>query len=118
MCDGYEVTLLLGPISQFKNALLVYIGGEIRGKWLSEDCEERRRFFRSVTKSLFSPKERAAWKKLSKKTRIELEERAKYTTYYSYWTSFGALKSHFIKHNSKIELVTKQDGNEGDIKSG
>lgn len=108
MCDGYKVTLLLGPISQFKNALLVYIGGEIRGKWLREDCEERRRFFRSVTKSICSPKEKKAWKKLSKKTRLELEAMTRYTSYYSYWTSFRALKSHLIKNNSEIELVREQ----------
>jgi len=110
MCDGYEVTLLLGPISQFKNAILVYIGGKIRGKWLSEDCEERRRFFQSVTKSILSPKKKAALKKLPKKTRLQLEEKTKYTYFLPYWTSFKALKSHLIKHNSNIELISEQDG--------
>lgn len=104
-CDGYEVTLTLARISQMKNAIVVYINGEIRGKWLAEDCEERRRFFRPVTKSIVSPKQKAGWKKLSKKTRQELEARTRYTCYYSYWTSFSALKRHLIKNNNTIELL-------------
>lgn len=112
-CDGYEVTLLLGRISQFKNAILIYINGVVKGEWLSKDCEERRRFFRPVTKSLFSRKEKSSWKKLSKKTRLELEAKCRYTSYYSYWTSFRALKSHLIKNNDNIELIREHPAAEG-----
>lgn len=109
MCDGYEVTLILGPISQFKNAILVYINGQIKGEWLNTDCEYRRRFFRTMTKSLISPKKKAALKKLPKKIRLKLEDMARYTCHYPYWTSFHALKRHLVEHNENIELIREQE---------
>lgn len=107
-CDGYELTLSLERINQFKNGIMVYVNGVMKVKWMIEDCEERRRFFRSVTKSFLSPKKKAALKKLSKKNRLQLEEMTRYISYYPYWTSFRALKSHLIKNNSEIELVCEQ----------
>lgn len=44
LIDGYEVTLTLCQKSQFKNAIAIWINGSFKGKWLAEDCEERRRF--------------------------------------------------------------------------
>lgn len=107
-CDGYEVTLALRTISQFKNAILVYVNGVMKGEWMTKDCEERRRFFRPVAKSIYSQKQKAALKKISKKLRKKYglaDPEAKYTSYYPYWTSFRALKGHLIKHNRDIELV-------------
>lgn len=110
-CDGYEVTLLLRQISQFKNAILVYVNGVIKGEWLCKDCEERRRFLRPVKSSLYSQKQKAALKKISKSLRKKtglLDPEASYTSYRYDWTSFKALKSHLSKHNSNIELVREQ----------
>ena len=42
--DGYKVHLFLTQKSQFQNAIAFYVNDEFRGKWLMEDCEERRRF--------------------------------------------------------------------------
>ena len=42
--DGYKVHLFLTQKSQFQNAIVFYVNDEFRGKWLMEDCEERRRF--------------------------------------------------------------------------
>lgn len=42
--DGYKVSLNLTQKSRFQNVIMVYINDEFRGKWLMEDCEERRRF--------------------------------------------------------------------------
>lgn len=109
-CDGYEVTLVLKRISQFKNAIMVYVNGEIRGSWLAEDCEERRRFYRPRVKSLYSQKQKAALRKVSKKLRKKFglpNPEAKYTFYDFYWTSFKALKCHLIKHNKSIERVSE-----------
>ncbi|WP_041720240.1 hypothetical protein [Alkaliphilus metalliredigens] len=105
-CDGYEVTLKLERMGQFKNVIAVYVNGSIKGKWYLEDCEERRRFFKPTTRSMFSQKDKKeAYKKLSKKLLKEMEERFKYTTYQPYWTSFKSLKSHLIKNNNVIELI-------------
>lgn len=107
-CDGYEVILLLGRISQMENAILIYINGEVKGKWLINDCEERRRFMRPVKKSVFSQKQRTQMKTISKKLRQKYglpDPNASITAYYPYWTSFNSLKRHLIKHNDSIELV-------------
>lgn len=109
-CDGYEITLRLERIDQFKNVIVVYVNGEWKGKWSIEDCEERRRFFRPVKKSTFSQKQKAALKKMSKRLRQKYgypDPDASYTYYAPYWTSFRALKSHLIKKNSTIKLISK-----------
>jgi len=110
-CDGYYVTLCLRRLDQFKNGILIYVNGEIKGKWLLEDCEERRRFFRPVKKSLYSRKQKASLKKISKRLRQKAglsDPEINYTCYYPYWKSFRALKTHIIKNNSDIELELEQ----------
>lgn len=107
-CDGYDITLRLERLDQFKNGILVCVNGEIRGEWLSKDCEERRRFMRPVKKSVWTQKQKASLKKISKRLRQKtglFDPDAKLTFYYLHWTSFKALKSHLIKHNSNIEMV-------------
>ena len=106
-CDEFELSLRLERYNQFKNVIAIYVNGEIQGKWLSEDCEERRRFFRPVTKSFFSTKERAKIKRLPKKQRLDLENRSKYTYYLAHWTSFTSLKNHLKKNNQSIELISE-----------
>ena len=57
---------------------------------------------------LLTNKEKAAFKKLSKKSQKEQMERYHnftYDVYRSGWTSFGALKKHLIANNQNIELV-------------
>lgn len=107
-CDGYEVSFVLARIGQFKNGILVYVDGVFKGKWLMEDCEERRRFCRPINKSFHTAKEKQSLRKLPKKWRKEskaLDPDLKYTYYANYWTSFRTLKSHLIKNNRDIELV-------------
>ncbi|MTI82719.1 MAG: hypothetical protein FH756_02230 [Firmicutes bacterium] len=107
-CDGYEVTLMLERQGQFKNGIMVYVNGMFKGKWIVDDCEERRRFYRQIVRSFHSAKGKAELKKISKRLRQKckaLDPDAKYTTYSCYWKSFNALKKHFIKHNDTIELV-------------
>lgn len=110
-CDGYEVRLILERVSQFRNAIRVYVGGVFRGKWLLEDCEERRRFLRPVKRSLHSRRSKAALRKIPKRVRRQVglpDPDAKIVCYSFYWTSFKALKAHLIKHNKSIELVREQ----------
>lgn len=117
MCDNFEITLVLERISIYRNAIAVYVNGEIRGKWFLEDCEERRRFYRASERSLLSKKERDNFKKLlrTKKEKKEYEERMKFTTYSSHWTSFRSLKKHLIDNNEVIELVG--EANKSEVKS-
>ena len=106
--DGYEVGLTLKRVSTYKNAIMIYVGGVFKGEWLTKDCEERRRFCQRSVRSLLTNKEKAAFKKLSKKSQKEQMERYHnftFETYSPYWTSFGALKKHLIANNQNIELV-------------
>ncbi|MDP4092580.1 MAG: hypothetical protein Q8920_04395 [Bacillota bacterium] len=104
-CDGYEVSLVLERLNQFKNAIVVYINGAIKGEWLYCECEESRRFFRKVTRSVLSPKEKKAISKISKKLQKELGLNNEYSFYCTYWTSFSSLKKQLIKQNSSIEHI-------------
>ncbi len=67
--DNFDVSLKLRQCSQFKNAIFVYINGEFRGKWLTEDCEERRRFFPCKRKSVVGEKDFKAYGIRSKKAK-------------------------------------------------
>lgn len=97
-----------------KNVIMVYVGGVEKGKWLTEECEERKRFCRPITKSAMSQKQKNNLKKLPKKTQKMLIKELKLDrtfTYYSFsWTSFNSLKRHLIKQNTSIELI-RSDNN-------
>lgn len=101
--DGYGVTLEVHR-HKMRMEVMVFVGGVCKGEWISKDCEERRRFFRPVTHrpKPAPPKE---VKLLGKKWCDA--QRAKYThTYYlPLWPSVGALRRHFEKHNSSVELA-------------
>lgn len=108
-CDGYEVSLVLRQVSQFRNAIVVYVNGEFRGKWLCEDCEERRRFFPCKKKTVVKDKDIKALGsseyRMTKKRIQELKDEFSYNEYTSAWTNFKALKKHFETNNKSIELV-------------
>ncbi|MDU5141087.1 MAG: hypothetical protein E6230_02720 [Paenibacillus dendritiformis] len=108
-CDGYEVTLQLQRISVFRNAIAVYINGEMNYSWLLEECEERKRFFSVSSRQYYSTKDIKDFKKIGgKRLEREMKARGKYTTYQPYWSSFRSLKTHFMKNNQNIELVIEE----------
>lgn len=103
--DGYEVGLHLVQISRFKNAIAVYVNGLFRGKWLMEECEERRRFFPCKKRYAVTDTE---LKKLGIRSKKELQRWKEESAYYAYssmWTDFRAMKKHFIENNENIELL-------------
>lgn len=100
--DGYEVSFALVRVGTYKNAIVVYVNDVFKGKWLCEDCEERRRFIQKREKSLYKQSE---VKKLPKKMQKEMLSR-KYEYYQTHWTSFGALKKHLLENNEEIELIS------------
>ena len=113
-CDEYMVALMLCRITQLRNVIQIFVNDEVRGTWLLDDCEERRRFMCPVKKPVYSQKQKANLKKLSRKARREAglpALDATVTVYRPYWTSFKALKRHLIRNNNSIELVReKVDG--------
>lgn len=87
---------------------MIYISGQFQGKWLTEDCEERRRFCQKKTRSLLNAKEKASFRKLSKREQKEFSKEYhnfEYESFSPQWTSFGALKKHLVANNKNIELV-------------
>ena len=100
--DNYDITLTLGQISTYKNGIFIYI----KGIWLANECEERRRFLQKHEHNLYDNKTNKQISRLSKKKRTELglDDKLKYVTYTSYWTSFKQLKKHLIANNKNISL--------------
>lgn len=103
LIDGYKVSLKLERMDTYNNAIVMYINGWMKGEWSMSDCEERRRFFRPVTRYFYSKKQR---KKLPKKYFPSAHK--PYTYYMPTWKSFNRMKAHFIKHNESIELLKEQ----------
>lgn len=96
IADGYAVTLQKVPVKDmFHNAIAVFINGEFKGKWLLEDCEERRRFIAQKAVPVMSRKLK------------DLRD-AKTIEYCSHWTNWNALVKHFEAHNQDIQIV-KED---------
>lgn len=107
--DDYNIALILERVSTYKNAIMIYVNDSFQFQWMSEDCEERRRFLQRKERSLLNAKQKAAYNKLSKKRQKELDECHGGYTYASYsplWTSFGSLKKHLITNNQQIELIS------------
>ena len=101
--DGYEVTVVLVRVSTMKNAIAIYVNGHFKGKWLIEDCDERRRFVQKRTKSLYTSKELIKIGIHKKEHKNYLKQ--KYQYYKTHWESFGGLRGHLIRNNESIELV-------------
>ena len=106
--DDYDITLVLERVGPYKNMIMMYINGQFQGKWLADDCEERRRFMQKKVRSLLSQKQKADFKKLTKRQQKELNERyhnLNFETYSPQWSSFGALKKHLIANNQNLTLI-------------
>lgn len=102
LCDGFTLTL---ESALYKRRLetWVYVNGVMKGSWLLDDCEERRRFMRPVKHLKWKQK---ALKGLSKKAlkSLNIDPAEHWTSYSCVWGSFRSLKSHLTKNNSSIEL--------------
>ena len=68
LVDGYKISVQRQYATPYKSKLAVYVNGTFRGKWLVEDCEERRRFCYCVKHSLIKkncPENKKKWFLLS-----------------------------------------------------
>lgn len=63
LVDGYVVTIRKEPCDKMRLGLTVYVDGTIKGEWVVQDCEIRRKFYYCSERSLLTAKER---KKLQK----------------------------------------------------
>ena len=106
--DGYTVDVVVEKESpkSLKYVLAVFVDGAIKGKWLVNDCDIRRKFYNKRTESRLTNnyKNSYKFKSLSKKVREEIIRTSTYEYYSPYFKSFRTLKNHFIKNNTSIEL--------------
>ena len=106
ICDGYHACLRVKRI-RMRLVIVFLINGEFKGVWMSDDCEERRRFHRPVKRTVWDPKVLAMIKRMSaaEQRRRKVDPKETSILYYPWWTDFKALKRHLIKNNTSIELA-------------
>lgn len=105
--DGYEVTLVREAVNDiFHSAIRPYINGRFEGKWLVQDCEERRRFMPQKVRPVLNRAQIARYNKLPKPVQKELRalREQTYVEYATHWTSWRALVKHLEANNKNIEL--------------
>lgn len=103
-CDGYKVELIKGYYKENRLCIFVYINGYMKGKWLTEDCEERRRFAH-CKKRLLRLSKGFDKKGLTKKELKALDEQRTYYAYGFWWLNFDEMRRHFEKNNKEIKLI-------------
>lgn len=108
-CDGFKIALFKQQYNENRLCIAVYINGYMKGKWLAEDCEERRRFACCKKRLLRLPKGFDT-KGLTKKELKALDEQRTYYGYSFLWSNFDEMRRHFEKNNKEIKLVG--DGND------
>ena len=72
--DGYEITVVVEPLKGMKLVLMVYVDGYFRGKWLTEDCDIRKRFYYCSKRSLLTAKEKKRLQREKKAIREKIQK--------------------------------------------
>lgn len=107
-CDSYNLTLVVQQTKALKFEIGFYVDGYFRGIFLTQDCEERRRFCCPHQASVYSPASRAKITKGVSKRNVSKwfpDIDKKFTYYGSHWSKFAPLKRHLIANNEVIELL-------------
>lgn len=108
--DGYAVTLRVLR-EKMKMVIAVYVNEYIKGEWLVNDCDIRRRFYQCSKHSLLTAADKKKLAKERKSVQKAVRERMTYYSYLPYWNSLRSLKCHFIKNNESIELCEEDSSN-------
>ena len=105
--DGHVLNL---EVQQHKMRLhiAVFVGGWMKGEWLTKKTEECTRFCRPVKVGLYSPKMKKSIvgkfsKSAIKKHFPDIDKKGLY--YLPSWLSVSAMKRHLIANNKSIALV-------------
>ena len=88
-----------------KYGIVVYVNGELDFSWLRQECEERNKFMRCISRPLYTPSQQKAEKKLAKLCRRPSRHDKKYVYWVPDWTNVAAMRRHFCKHNKDIQLI-------------
>ena len=115
-CDGYAVLASIKQ-SKMKLNIAVYVNGYIKGidcfsgeeRKLATMSEISKRFYCLKTKHHYTAKEKAKMIRLFGKKRCEQEN--VFTVFYytePWFATAGSFITHIKKHNTSIELITKE----------
>lgn len=108
LVDGFKVSFSVSR-SGMRLVILTYVNGVFKGEWIVKDCEERRRFYRPSSVSVYSEKERQKLTKGFSKTNVKkyfpnLDR--KFFVYHFEWLSVTYLKRHLMANNKSIEVLS------------
>jgi len=110
IADGFNVSY---SKVHYKNRLYImtYINGFFKGEWLSDDCIQRQKFCRVISKALFSEKEkrqlRKAFRYQEPFTKAKLEKRLVF--YSPDWNSARAIRLHLLRTCIEIKIKAKAE---------
>ena len=70
--DGYDITIMCVVEKPLHYCLAVYVDGKIKGEWISQDCEIRRKFYQKHTSSLLDSKQKKRLKREKKEETFDV----------------------------------------------
>jgi hypothetical protein len=119
-CDGYRLSIQRARLTKMRDCLVIYVNGVFKGKWMTEDCEERRRFLCPRKTFFYKPKARAKQREMLKKWSkreirefekeyFSLDPDKKITWYSQVWPSLKPLKAHLTKNNKEISIIREHE---------
>lgn len=106
--EGREITFIRGQVGKNRLGIMMYVDGEFEAKWMSPEnnCPESR-FLRPKSGFVYSKKQRADLRKLSKKflksRDIDLDK--KYIIFDPMWPSASSLRKYYEKNFQDIKLI-------------
>jgi len=107
IADGYKISIVCMKQKSLKYHLVVYVNGYIKGEWLLNDCEERRRFMRKYKRCYLTENQKKSkqFRELPEDLKQKAVELNTITQYYFDFPSFKSLKSQLIRNNKSIEMA-------------
>jgi len=104
-CDGFDVTAQVTPVGKLRYGIALYVNGSFLGKWITEDCEERRRFMYARQYHIHGRTFQARMARIVGKKEAAQKYSGMGTQYSWAFPSFTAMKRHMLKHNQSVEIV-------------
>lgn len=115
LVDGLSVTLEVRQSGPLQYVVMPFVDGFNHGRWILEDCPERRLLCRPVKRLVYShARIRKITQGLSQRIAAALLKRAgvdpakTHTGYLPYWSSPRALITHLKKHATSVQLVDQE----------
>jgi hypothetical protein len=106
--DGREVTFQRQLVSKNSLGVITYVDGHMKGVWLSprEEYPERR-YMRPFSRYIYPAKQREKIKKMPKwmKKDLRIDPDEKIQLFSSIWPSATAIRRHYQKTFTSIELI-------------